>query len=192
MLSGGAKGPHPIQGIGAGFVPVNYDAGVVDEVITVEAEDAFSEARALATEEGLLLGISSGAAVHAARQVAARPENAGKVMVVITAVLRRALPVAPRCSPAWATEVLDTLRRDVGAITTRDPAARGIADALLTYPGLHAVLVHRAAHWLWEGGHRFSARVVLASAARADHRGRHPPRRHARARACSSITPPAS
>jgi len=85
VLSGGAKGPHPIQGIGAGFVPVNYDASVVDEVITVEAEDAFSEARALATEEGLLLGISSGAAVHAARQVAARPENAGKVMVVITA-----------------------------------------------------------------------------------------------------------
>jgi cysteine synthase A len=85
VLSGGTKGPHPIQGIGAGFVPVNYDADVVDEVITVEAEDAFSEARALATEEGLLLGISSGAAVHAARQVAARPENAGKVMVVITA-----------------------------------------------------------------------------------------------------------
>ena len=85
VLSGGTKGPHPIQGIGAGFVPVNYDADVVDEVITVEAEDAFSEARTLATEEGLLLGISSGAAVHAARQVAARPENAGKVMVVITA-----------------------------------------------------------------------------------------------------------
>ena len=85
VLSGGAKGPHPIQGIGAGFVPENYHGDVVDEVVTVEAEDAFSEARALATEEGLLLGISSGAAVHAARQVAARPENAGKLIVVITA-----------------------------------------------------------------------------------------------------------
>ena len=62
--------------------------------------------------------------------------------------------------------MFDTLRRDVGAITMRDPAARGIADALLTYPGLHAVLVHRATHWLWEGGHRFSARV-LASVTRA-------------------------
>jgi cysteine synthase A len=85
VLSGGAKGPHPIQGIGAGFVPANYDAAVVDEVITVDADDAFAEARALATEEGLLLGISSGAAVHAARQVAGRPENAGKLIVVITA-----------------------------------------------------------------------------------------------------------
>ena len=85
VLSGGAKGPHPIQGIGAGFVPDNYHGDVVDEVITVDAEDAFAEARALATEEGLLLGISSGAAVHAARQVAARPENAGKLIVVITA-----------------------------------------------------------------------------------------------------------
>jgi cysteine synthase A len=85
VLSGGAKGPHPIQGIGAGFVPDNYDSKVVDEVITVDADDAFAEARALATEEGLLLGISSGAAVHAARLVAARPENAGKLIVVITA-----------------------------------------------------------------------------------------------------------
>ena len=77
-------GRHKVQGIGAGFVPGNLHTDIVDEVITVEAEDTFSEARALATEEGLLLGISSGAAVHAARQVAARP-NAGKVMVVITA-----------------------------------------------------------------------------------------------------------
>ncbi len=75
VLSGGVKGPHPIQGIGAGFVPDNYDAAVVDEVITVDAEDAFAEARALATEEGLLLGISSGAAVKAARTVAAPPRE---------------------------------------------------------------------------------------------------------------------
>jgi cysteine synthase A len=85
VLSGGQKGPHPIQGIGAGFVPENYDASVVDEVVTVDADDAFAEARRLATDEGLLLGISSGAAVHAARQVASRPESAGKRIVVITA-----------------------------------------------------------------------------------------------------------
>ena len=85
VLSGGTKGPHPIQGIGAGFVPENYHADVVDEVVTVEADDAFAEARSLATTQGLLLGISSGAAVHAARQVAARPESAGKRIVVITA-----------------------------------------------------------------------------------------------------------
>jgi cysteine synthase A len=83
VLSGGAKGPHPIQGIGAGFVPANYDAAVVDEVIAVEAADAFATARAMATREGLLVGISSGAATFAALAVAARPENAGRRLVVI-------------------------------------------------------------------------------------------------------------
>jgi len=83
VLSGGVKGPHPIQGIGAGFVPANYDASVVDEVIAVDAADAFATARAMATREGLLVGISSGAATFAALAVAARPENAGKCLVVI-------------------------------------------------------------------------------------------------------------
>ena len=83
VLSGGVKGPHPIQGIGAGFVPDTLDLDVVDEIICVENEDAFATARSLATREGLLVGISSGAATWAALQVAGRPENAGKTIVVI-------------------------------------------------------------------------------------------------------------
>lgn len=83
VLAGGAKGPHPIQGIGAGFIPDILDTGVYDEVIGVAADDAMATARRAATEEGLLVGISSGAALWAAREVASRPENAGKLIVVI-------------------------------------------------------------------------------------------------------------
>lgn len=83
VLSGGAPGPHKLQGIGAGFVPANYDPAVVDEVIRVRAEDAGTEARRIAKEEGILVGISSGAALWAAREVARRPESAGKTIVVI-------------------------------------------------------------------------------------------------------------
>jgi cysteine synthase A len=83
MLSKGTKGPHPIQGIGAGFVPQVLNTAVYDEIITVSNDNAFETARAAAREEGLLVGISSGAALWAAIQVAQRPENAGKMIVTI-------------------------------------------------------------------------------------------------------------
>ena len=83
VLNGGQSGPHKIQGIGAGFVPKTYDAQVVDEVIDVENDDAIRTGRQLAQQEGLLVGISAGAAAFAAAQVAARPENQGKRVVVL-------------------------------------------------------------------------------------------------------------
>src|SRR6266542_6784225 len=83
VLSGGQKGPHPIQGIGAGFVPAVLDTKIYDEVIRVKNDDAFDLARRMATEEGLLVGISSGAAMSAALEVGRRPRNAGKLLVVV-------------------------------------------------------------------------------------------------------------
>jgi cysteine synthase A len=83
VLSGGPKGPHPIQGIGAGFVPDVLNTKIYDEIIRVKGDDALETARKMASQEGLLVGISAGAATWAALQVAARPENKGKLIIII-------------------------------------------------------------------------------------------------------------
>jgi cysteine synthase A len=83
LLSQGRSGPHGLQGIGANFVPKNYDPSVVDEILTVTDEDAYAAGRELARGEGLLVGITSGAAVWAAAELARRPENRGKIIVAL-------------------------------------------------------------------------------------------------------------
>ena len=87
MISGGQPGKHRIQGIGAGFIPKNLDTAIIDDVVLVDDEDAFETGRQLAAQEGIMAGISSGAAMWAAMQVAARPAFKGKRIVVIMASL---------------------------------------------------------------------------------------------------------
>ena len=177
VLSGGKKGPHPIQGIGAGFVPPVYEEDLVDEIITVGNEDAIRPGPTAGREEGLLVGISSGAAVWAALQVARRPENAGKLIVVVLPELRRAVSEHGAVRRPGRLAMLAAIRQDIRVVKQRDPAAPSTLQVIFAYPGVHAIWGHRISHWLWRPW-RETGRTRLRRAHSHPDRGRDPSRRH--------------
>ena len=190
VLSGGAK-PTPDQGIGAGFVPDILDTDIYDDIITIDADDALDYARRAAAAEGLLVGISSGAALAAAADVANRPENAGKLIVVIIPPSANATsppPSTPTSPTDTAPEMklprlslpgaLSTVRDDLDAAIASDPAARNRAEVALLYPA--CARSGRIGSAMRCGG---AARVARPGAVAADPGGdehRNPSRRHHR------------
>ena len=160
VLSGGQPGPHKIQGIGAGFIPDVLQKDLLDEVIRVTYEYAIATARRMAREEGILIGISGGAATWAALQVAARKEYAGKTIVVVLPDTGERYLIRTLRNITGEFMVFDSIREDIRAIFSKDPAARSRAEVLFCYPGLHALWFHRRAHWLWVHDLKFCARFV--------------------------------
>ena len=169
VLSGGAPGPHKIQGIGAGFVPGVLDRDVIDEIIVVSDEDALAAARLAASREGMLVGISAGAAFHAALEVAARPEMAGKRIVTIACdggERYMSLPFFQEVAEMFGLGTLGTFVKevtsDVAAARDRDPAARGVGtvEILSGWAGVQALLAHRVAHALYDAGVPVAPRTI--------------------------------
>ena len=159
ILNGGKPGGHPIQGIGPNFIPPILDRNVYDEVIDVAAEDAVKYARRAASEEGILAGISSGAALWAASQVAQRGEFAGKNIVVIIPSFGERYLSTILYQDLMDASVFSRIIEDLDTALQRVPAARNRLDVALTYPGVHAIWGYRIAHFLWRRGLKLLARI---------------------------------